>query len=239
MSRIFKTKGIVFRSTKYGETSLILDIYTQEKGLRSFIVSGVRRPKAKMPASIFQHLNIIDLVAYDKIEKLGRIKECSINHIYKNIPFDLRRSSVGIFILEVARNSILEQEINLGLFDFLHGFLLDLDSMESTLVAHVPIKFLLEMSRHLGFFPMTNFSKINKYFDLQAGRFTDNPHGKYTSDAKVSEGVHTYLCTPLKKLPSIARPLRNLIIDDLWVYYRLHIEGIRHIKSLDVLRDVF
>lgn len=35
-----KTRGIVFRSVKYGESSVIADIFTEEKGLHTFIAGG-------------------------------------------------------------------------------------------------------------------------------------------------------------------------------------------------------
>jgi len=108
---LFKSIGIVFRSTKYGESSLILDVFTREKGLRSFIVNGVRSTKAKGKASLYQHLNIIDMVAYDKDDKLARIKECRLGHHYQKLSFDIKRSSIGLFLLEVCKNAIRESKL--------------------------------------------------------------------------------------------------------------------------------
>ena len=94
----FKSNGIVFRSIKYGETSIITDIYTREKGLRSFLISGVRRSRSRMSASLFQHGNILEMVAYDKESgKLGRIREVQSAYLYREIPeiAQNRRSAEG------------------------------------------------------------------------------------------------------------------------------------------------
>ena len=85
---MIKTRGIIFRSIKYSETSIIADIFTEEKGLRSFIISGVRTKKAKVSASIMQVMTLVDLVAYFRENKdLHRIKEIKVEHVYTSLPF--------------------------------------------------------------------------------------------------------------------------------------------------------
>ena len=80
---LIKTRGIVFKSIKYSETSLIVDIYTEEKGLRKYLISGVRSKKAKTSAGLFQVMSLVDLVAYHRDDKdLTRIKAIKHNYVY-------------------------------------------------------------------------------------------------------------------------------------------------------------
>ena len=73
---LIKTRGIVFRSLKYGETSLIVDIFTEERGLRSYLINGVRSKRGKVKASLLQIMSLVEIVAYDKHERgLNRVKE--------------------------------------------------------------------------------------------------------------------------------------------------------------------
>lgn len=51
MSSIHHTKGIVLRTVKYGETSLVVSIYTEMFGLQQYMVNGVRTNK-KIPSCI-------------------------------------------------------------------------------------------------------------------------------------------------------------------------------------------
>ena len=239
---LFKSIGIVFRTVKYSETSLILDIFTREKGMRSFIVSGVRSSKSKNKASLYQHLNILDLVAYDKDNKLARIKECKIEHYYQRLTFDVVRSSIGLFLLEVCKNAIKEKEENIELFDFIYNRLALLDSEIPLNFGLFPIKFLLELSQYIGFLPYSNHGPNNSFFDLYNGRFIpEMTEQKYVSSKEVSTQIAIITKTEMTQLNTLSIPknLRNQIIDDLIIYYRLHIEQFKELKTLQVLRTIF
>ncbi len=238
---VFKSIGIVFRSTKYSESSLILDVFTREKGLRSFIVSGVRSSKTKNKASLYQHLNILDLVAYDKDDKLARIKECRIEHHYKKLSYDVVRSSIGLFILEVCKNAIREREENVSLFDFIYSRLTLLDSEEQINLSLFSIKFMLELSEHIGFMPINNFHSDTPYFDLYNGKYLDHNNEKYVATKEVSAAIGMIDHMSMDALDALSYPkeLRNEIIDNMVIYYRLHIEQFRELKTLEVLRAIF
>ena len=62
---INKTRGIVLNYIKYGDTSIICKIYTEQFGLQSYIINGIRNSKSKN-IGLFQPLNILDLVVYHK-----------------------------------------------------------------------------------------------------------------------------------------------------------------------------
>ena len=92
---LIKTQGIIFHTKKYSESSLIVDIYTQEKGLRSYIISGVRSKKSKVSASLVQIMSLVDLVVYHRDDRdLTRIKEIKPAHVYQSLPFDVRKSAL-------------------------------------------------------------------------------------------------------------------------------------------------
>ena len=125
------TRGIIFRSVKYSESSLILDIYTLDFGLKSYIISGVRKSKTKNSASLLQLLNIIEFTFYpSEADKLCRIKEYHVYHKYANITYEVIRTSVGIFMLELSRNSIKEREENNKLYHFIESNLIQLDTTD-------------------------------------------------------------------------------------------------------------
>lgn len=238
---LFKSIGIVFRTVKYSETSLILDVFTREKGMRSFIVSGVRSSKSRQKASLYQHLNILDLVAYDKDNALARIKECKINHYYQRLSYDVVRSSIGLFLLEVCKNAIKEKEENLELFDFIHNRLTLLDSDDELNFGIFPIKFLLDLSQYIGFMPYNNYCLDSPIFDLYNGRFIATPSEKYISTPEVSKFIALIDKTELRDLKSISisKEIRNMILDDLIIYFRLHIDSFKDLKTLPVLRSIF
>ena len=86
--KLHKTKGIVLRSVKYGETSLVVTLLTELFGVQSYIVNGVRvsTKKGTGKAVLFQPAAMLDLVVYhNELKHLNRIKEFKWAHLYKNI----------------------------------------------------------------------------------------------------------------------------------------------------------
>ncbi|NJB86030.1 DNA repair protein RecO (recombination protein O) [Lewinella marina] len=238
---LLKTRGIIFRSTKYGESSLILEVYTEERGIRKYIVSGVRKARSSTPASKLQLMNLVELIAYERPGKeLTRLKEVRAAHIYTRIPFEVERGTIGLFMLEVARNSIRESEENPILFDFLYDAFVFLDTTPGPTV-HLHLHFLLELTAHLGFLPSGEYSADTPLFDLKEGQFIGGfpGHPEYL-DEKRAALMYRLLHADRAGLADIrtTREERSGLLTDLLRYYRHHIEGMREINSLGILRDV-
>jgi DNA repair protein RecO (recombination protein O) len=238
---LLKSRGIIFRSTKYGESSLILEVYTEERGIRKYIVSGVRKARSSTPASKLQLMNLVDLVAYERPGKeLTRLKEVRPAHIYTRIPFEVERGTLGLFMLEVARNSIREAEENTALFRFLYESFVFLDTTTGP-IANLHLHFLLELTAHLGFLPSGMYSKETPLFDLREGQFVGlfPGHTEYLNEQRAAI-MFNLLHAERNELADfrISREERSGLLTDLLRYYRYHIEGMREINSLDILRSV-
>ena len=238
---LLKTRGIIFRSVKYGESSLILEIYTEERGIRKYIVSGVRKARSATPASKLQLMNLVEIVAYERPGKeMTRIKEVRPAHIYTRLPFEVDRGTIGLFMLEVARNSIRESEENPALFNFLFEAFAFLDATPGPTV-NVHLHFLLELTTHLGFLPSGEYSEATPLFDLKEGQFTGGfpGHTEYL-DAPRAGLMYRILHATRTELATLTttREERNGLLTDLLRYYRYHIEGMREINSLPILRQV-
>lgn len=240
----FKSKGIVFRTIKYGETSIITDIYTREKGLRSFIVNGVRKPKSRISASLFQHGMLLEMLAYDKQGgKLARIKEVKSDYIFRDLHFNIHKSSLSLFILELIRNTLQEHESNENLFDYLYKWFVDLDQWKEK-IANLHLHFMVEFAGHIGFQPTNNYNEDRQCFDLETGHFVslDGSYGHHSIlDEEISRYIHQLMVIDRKELHTLNIPkmIRQRIIDSLLNYYKLHIEGFRNLKSYEVLKQIF
>lgn len=236
----FQSKGIIFRNIKYGETSIICDIFTEAKGLRSFIVSGVRSGKSKNKANIYRPLNLVDIHAYDgEGAKLTRIKEIQYSYIYQQLNYHVLRSSVGLFMLEIARNAIRSSESDLELFHFLNSSFIALDKSE-----HVhplePLLFMLRLSAFLGIEPMQNYKGDHQVFDLLNGQFDESGLASpYTTSKELTPVLHQLMLWTLgQEYPSLSKPVRQQLLEDLITYYKLHLAGFKDILSKDVLAGV-
>src|ERR1044071_7664870 len=97
--KLHKTKGIVLRSVKYGESSLIITIFTELFGVQSYLVNGVRAStkKGSGKANLFQPAAILDLIVYhNELRNLQRIREFKWDHLYQHIFSDIRKNAVAV-----------------------------------------------------------------------------------------------------------------------------------------------
>lgn len=239
---LIKTRGIIIRTKKYSESSIIADIYTEAKGLRSYIVSGVRAKKSKFPPGLLQVMSLVDMVAYHRDDKvsLTRIKEIRAAHVFQRLPFEIARRSVGIFMAEITQRTIRETEENQDLFQFLYNSFLFLDETTAS-VANIHLWFMVNLSAYLGFMPSGDFDEFNNYFDLQEGQFV--PFGfehTYFLDEDLSLILYHLLQSPLEKVHEVAmsREQRKLLIGHLLDFYALHIENLPQIHSHAILEAV-
>ncbi len=238
---LIKTRGIVFRAIKYSETSLIVDMYTEEKGLRKYIISGVRSTKARTRASLLQVMSLVDLVAYHRDDRdLNRLREIRPALVYRNLPFDVRRSAVGQFMVEVARKTIREAEENRALFNFLFSTFEFIDTSDLP-VSNLHLHFLVELSTFLGFVPGGDATSGTPFFDLREGIFVarvpDHPH--YLDEVNsllLHELLHTdrQHCHQLRLTTAQRRALLQHLLD----YYRHHIEHFPVIHAHQILQEV-
>ncbi|MEL6143037.1 MAG: DNA repair protein RecO [Bacteroidota bacterium] len=238
---LITTRAIIFRATKYQESSLILDAYTELKGLRKYIISGVRKAKARTPASLLQVMNLVEIVAYEREDReINRLKEVRLAYPYQQIPFDLMRGTLGLFMAEVARKTVRERENNPGLFQFLYESFQFLDQTEASL-ANVHLHFLLELSTYLGFMPSGEWSIHTPIFDLKEGQFGSGAprHPDYLPEEK-SAWVHQLLHLDKAHAHEIKIPKteRLALLRELLRFYHLHLDGIGEVNSLEVVSEV-
>ena len=81
---IVSTKAIVLSSIKYGDTSLIVKCYTEEEGVKTYLIRGVLKPKKKgIKAAYFQPLTQLKIVAnHNSKNTLNSIKEVQVSQPY-------------------------------------------------------------------------------------------------------------------------------------------------------------
>lgn len=239
---IISSRAIIFKTTKYGESSLIVEAYTELKGLRKYIVGGVRQKKSRIAAGLLQVMSLVEIVAYEREDRdLHRLKEIRAAMVFRQIPFDVVKGSLGLFLMEIARKSVREREENTALFDFLFSSIVFLDECPHKL-ANYPLQYLLELSTYLGILPSGYWSEESPFFDLREGQFVPElpAHQEYMTEEK-SLLLHQLLHTERARQHemSIAKDLRMALLDELLRYYRLHIEGMREINSLKILKAVW
>ncbi|MGM0497013.1 MAG: DNA repair protein RecO, partial [Bacteroidota bacterium] len=239
---IQSTRGIVLHSFKYGDTSIICNIYTESHGKIPFLIQGARKHKAKLKANLFQPFFLLDLEIYYKEKRqLQKIKEARNAYPFESILYDDSKRSIAIFLAEVLNKTIQSEDHDKQLFEFVFNHIKILDLKEKGL-ANFHLYFLVHFTKFLGFYPQNNFNADNKYFDLKNGYFAKvKPFHKNHLDEKESEMFHEIMKYSkdqhenLHISPSVRKKLLNKIID----FYYLHHSGNIHFKSYQILKEVF
>lgn len=231
-------EGIITKTVKYGESSIILDILTPENGIKSFIISGVRSKGKKNKASLVSVLNIVKVEAYVKDnDTLSRIKEINYSYIYRSIPFNIVKSSIATLLIEVCRKASKASDDSHGIYNYIVKGLIHLDNTEGS-VAHFHIIFLIGLAKYLGFEITDNYNSVDQYFDLRFGSFKNTREDHRLSlDEENSRCLHAYLSK--EKYLDVPRKSRLSILLSLADYYRYHIEDFGELKSLDILMDLY
>jgi DNA repair protein RecO (recombination protein O) len=235
-----KTSGIILHTTKYSDTSLIAKIYTSNFGLCSYIINGVRGKKSKNKASLFQPMSLVELVVSNsEKEKLQRISEINNQHPYSDIPYNIVKSSIAMFLNEILYKTIKERNVDEGMFEYIKNSLLILD-LKTENCSNFHLCFLVQLSRFFGFYPQGNYNTNTPFFDLREGRFISSlpPHPYYLKPQ------YSLLLDNLAKsnyemlhLLKIDKHERKELLQFLILFYQLHL-SFTEIKSLEVLQEV-
>lgn len=235
-----KSRGIVFRSTDYGETSLIVKIYTELFGVQSYIINSVRKRHARLHANIFQPMTPVHLVVYQKGRPgIHRIADVRPHPPLLNIPFDVQKSSMIFFLDEVLFKSIHEEESNPAMFDFIYDSICRLDK-PGPAGNEFHLLFLLKLSRFLGFAPSRNFSKERNIFNLKEGVFQNSiPDHPHFISGTLAVYFSEMLDAEYDSVRDISSTNRRLLIEAIVEYYQLHVDGFGNIRSHKVLEQVW
>jgi DNA repair protein RecO (recombination protein O) len=239
---LVSTEGIVLHFIKYGESSVIATIFTRDFGRQSYLINAARSKKSQNKASLLQPLFLVDLVAYQKqTRELHRIKEIRSNQVYQNIPFEITKSSLVIFLAEVLYKSINEQESYPEMYDFIKNSLLYFDLME-TGSSNFHLWFLFRLTEYLGILPDTSRVGFEGWFDIKKGAVVHfQPSHPFFANKEATEYLIQLSALKINEINrfEISRKMRDSLISVLIDYYQLHFEDLGEIKSLNVLREVF
>ena len=240
-----KTKAIVLKTVRYGETSLIATMYTELFGIQSFMINGVRSNarSAAGKASLVQPAAILVLVMYHNDKKnLQRIKEFRWSFLYQDLFYNVIKNSIALFMVELLQKTLKEPEVNTELFYFIEDAFLHLDASNDTVMANYPLFFSLHLTSFYGFRFSDTWSESRTILDLQEGEFVSEiPQHPYFIDGNLS-----FITSQLLKvqLPAelneirLNKETRRALLQAYQSFYALHIADFGTMKTIPVLQEV-
>ncbi len=243
--KLHKTKGIVLRTAKYGETSIIVTIFTELFGVQSYLVNGVRAStkKGTGKANLFQPSALLDLVVYhNELKRLNRIKEFKWAAIYQHILTEVPQNAVALFMVELLTKCLKEPEGNPELFHFAEDCFLYLDKSKGSIMANLPLFFALHLTYFFGFKMTDDYSNKNTFLDLQEGSFVaEQPHHPHFLEEKqafvTSQLLKAQRPEELEEI-KLHHDFRRRLLHVYEGYYAMHIPDFGTMKTLPVLREI-
>lgn len=242
---LHKTKGIVLRCVKFGDTSIIATIFTEILGIQSYIIKGVRKASKKNSnnAVFFQPAAILDLeVNHNTLKNLQYIKEYSWSFLYQHVFFDVIKNAVVSFNMELLQQVLKQPGPLPELYEFVESSLHYADESPATGTANLPLYFMLQLGRLLGFQLSGEYDESTPVLDLQAGEFVHeipvHPYFLINEEAKItSEFMHINQFELLEKI-FLNQQKRRALLTAYVQYIKLHTEGMNDIKGFLILQEV-
>lgn len=233
------TRALVLATVRYGESDVIVKMLTESSGLRSYMIRGLQKSKkGPFRPAMFQPLTQLQIQAMHRDKgQLERLTEAKVSAHYLSLHNDIVKSSMALFLAEMFKMTLQEQEPNPELFGFLSDALLALDASEGPLNFH--LKIVLELQQYLGCYPDFQNEHL-PYFNLEEGVFQDSSLG-ITRSAAVLKDLCTLAKTPFSHLAqwkTTTRQRRELL-DLLMDYMQMHATGFKRPKSIEIYRQVF
>ena len=240
-----KSKAVILRTVKYGETSLVVTMFTELFGIQSYMVKGVRSnsKSALGKISFFQPAALLDLEVYhNPFKSLQYIKEYRWSHIYTSVYYDVLKNAIATYIVEMVLHTINEDEAGPEFYYLIEAYLTYVDSHDTSELLNIPLIFSLQLAKILGFSFQGQYSAATPILDLQEGRYvsTTPPHGLIMDieTAKVNSQLMQVGQLDAAKDVQINNIIRRSLLKCYQQFFSLHLESYREAKSYQILRTV-
>ena len=229
-------KAIVLSRLSYSESSLIVNLFTLESGLQTFLFQGAKKRKGL----ILFPLELVEIVYYKRNDSsLMKLTEMQALEPLHHLLDDPLKSSIAFFISELMMNCLRDNHQDKRLFQFLSEEIHWLNLSEE--LSNYLVWFLAQISKLEGFQPEVQHENP-RYFELQEGKFTNEL--PFLPSYLEESWLH-WLTDSLRLektaflAVSIPKEERVKLIDAWLEYYQFHVSGMRKMKSLEVIRTVF
>lgn len=230
---VYKSKGIVLRSIRYGEADRILDLYTQDSGLISAIAKGIRRTKSRFGGRL-EPLSCVDFLAYEG-RTLDTVTQVEVLHSFHSIREDLKRLEAAGGMVATVRALSGGDEADRRVFNLLYHALDALEARGSGFRS-IEAAFSLKLSVLAGYTPRLD-ACVSCDRDLQEALdggppyFAPNLGGVLCADcrAAASDAFPLPPGTLAALQALVARPIREAAVEE-----RLE-KGVRRAVSAHVL----
>lgn len=232
----------MLHTLKYGDTSMVVFMLTDVGGRRSYMVQGVRSTRGRgSKMALFQPMFLVEFEGLEPSQQqMHRFREVHTGAVMQSLPFDVRKSTMSLFMAEVLYRLVKECEANESLFDFVWGSVVALDAIVEG-ISNFHLWFLAHLSRFLGFSPGNDYLE-GAWFDIREGLYTSTRPGHESLITQENARIlHDLIQCDVRFLGEIGlnRRERVAFLDAMLVYYGYHLDAVNAVQSVRILQEVF
>ncbi len=202
------------------------------------MVRGLGKKKSK--SVNVQPLAVVEFECYYKpskeVQTISKL-DLAVNHLpILTNPF---KTTVCIFLAELLSKVLREEAPEQGLYHFLRESISHFSAQPFSPDFH--LIFLGKLTNYLGFYPDLSVRAGQSDFDLEHGHFTDHlGQSIHTLNEERSNCLRkVFEAGSLGNSLHLSQLARRQALNDMMMYYQLHLDGMGKVKSLDVLEEVF
>jgi len=239
------TQGLVLRTVKYGETSLVCTILTRTYGVQTYMLQGVRSATKgrQSRAGMLQPAMILEIVVYHKTQKsMQRIKEFTPLYFYMHLQEDIIRNTIALFSIELLLRLLPQDAPVPELYDFITEYFRQLDQLPAHAVANFPVYFLIQCGRYLGYELHGTYSEDTPYLNLQEGAYTAHmpPARPFVAPEDAEALVKITQTNRLEDLykTEMNAAMRIRLMEWYLEFLHRHTEHMTPLKSLAILQAI-
>ncbi len=146
------TQAIVLQKTKYGDSRLLISMFTREYGTMSFSYNTPSNPRHSV-ANLFQSLTPLD-IEFDLKPKatIHRLLQVKLSSPMRGIHSDPEKMAMVMFLADVMRFALSHEQQNLPLYEFIADSISWLNSRKGD-KSNFHIIFTLHLLKYLGVAP--------------------------------------------------------------------------------------
>ncbi|MBI1932354.1 MAG: DNA repair protein RecO [Ignavibacteriales bacterium] len=245
MAEIVKNEALILKKINFGNSSLIIHLYTKEHGKISAIIKGAKSPKSKLGSKV-DILNHVEIVYYNKEEKeLQLITQVNLIEHFANLKSDLAKLKYAMSICELILKLVLEKDKNEKLYRGVIRILNLINDEQSDPILHFTqflIFFIKEIGFELNFNTCSNCGSKLLETEQNAFSYNDGIICEKCNSEKIStyqftkELFNLFVCltSKSKSLSYKKKDLENIIFI-LERYLIFHNSEFSGIKSLQIL----
>ena len=224
----YKSKAITLTYSKQGESSIICKIFTEQQGLQTFIIKGVRSSKSNKKLGLFQALQLVKINAtYSEKRGLQYLSEISVDEPTAIEKVNMHKNFIAVFIAEITAKVLQENEQNIPLFNFIWNTKREL-YLTDNLSDNFVLLFMLNLSKHLGFYP--SIDNVNAtYFNLETAEFSND---SLNLNIYLDKEKSTILKSLLQgKEVKIEQKIKSELLKDIMQFFHLNHYNLQNITS--------